>query len=695
MRDTTNNSRETLGTGRRYAGDEEPPAGADAVPERPHFPKRAIVTAGMPYGNKELHLGHVGGVFVHADAYARFLRDRIGKENVIFLSGTDCYGSPILEHYRHITETGEFTGSIDEFVQINHTRQEQVLQAYHVSLDLFAGSSIGRPAEIHREVSATFINQLYANGYLQQLTTSQFFDAELGIYLNGRQVVGQCPIQGCASDRGYADECSLGHQYMPADLIHPKSTLSGNTPETREVINWYFRLEDFRLFLAQWLDHVKQLPSYREFVGSGIQEFLEPPAVYVKREHLDELALMQSSLPEFTLQSEDKKSSVRLVFAGLADREKACRLLAQQAIRFRSGKTLVPFRLTGNIEWGVPAPSLEGLVGLTIWVWPESLWAPISFTQAYLEEQGKDKESWTDWWCSAEAGVYQFIGEDNVYFYGPAEMAMFMGMQRTDPSMHPDTEQLQLPQLIVNKHILFLDKKASSSSAVKPPTARELLEYYTADQLRAHFLGLKLGERSIGFSPKPLNPKAMENDNDPVLKEGNILSNAFNRAVRSCFYTAQKYYDSQIPVGNVSSNIVAQSRQVILQYEALIHQCKLHAVLQLLDQYIHEINGYWTTNTRSAEKEQNPDRRKQTLIDAFHMVRTATVLLHPIAPAGTAMVLAYLQVKEAFWDWEYIFEPVYSFMDHPDQHKLKYLEPRVDFFPKHPSQVQKFETKSS
>lgn len=695
MSHNANNSIENYGTGRRYSRNEEPTAESDPVTERPNFPKRAIVTAGMPYGNKELHLGHVGGVFVPADAYARFLRDRIGKENVIFISGTDCYGSPIVEYYRQITETGEFSGSIDEFVQFNHTRQDQVLQTYNISLNLFAGSSIRRPAEIHREVCATFINQLYANGYLQKLTTSQFYDVELGTFLNGRQVVGHCPIQGCASDRGYADECSLGHQYMPSDLINPNSTLSGKTPEMRDVVNWYFRLEDFRILLAQWLDHLKQLPCYREFVGSGIQEFLEPPAIYVKREHLDELELIHSSLPEFTLQSEDNKSSVRLVFSSLEDREKACRLLAQQTIRFRSGKTLVPFRLTGNIEWGVAAPSLEDLAGLTIWVWPESLWAPISFTQAYLEQQGKGKETWTEWWCSPEAGVYQFIGEDNIYFYGPAEMAMFMGMQGTNPSMYPDTGQLQLPQLIVNKHILFLDKKASSSSAVKPPTARELLEYYTADQLRAHFIGLKLGERNMRFSPKPLNPKAMEKDSDPVLNEGNLLSNAFNRAVRSCFYTAQKYYDSQIPVGNASSDIVIQSRQVILQYEALMHQCKLHAVLQLLDQYIHEINGYWTKNSRTAEEEHNPDLRKQMLIDAFHMVRTVTVLLHPIAPAGTEMVLEYLQMNEAFWDWEHIFEPIYSFMDHPDHHKLKHLEPRVDFFPKHPSQIQRYETKSS
>ena len=65
--------------------------------ERPTFPKRAVITAGMPYGNKSLHFGHVGGMFIHADIFAQFLRDRIGKDNVIFLSGTDCYGSPIME----------------------------------------------------------------------------------------------------------------------------------------------------------------------------------------------------------------------------------------------------------------------------------------------------------------------------------------------------------------------------------------------------------------------------------------------------------------------------------------------------------------------------------------------------------------------------------------------------------------------
>ena len=84
--------------------------------QRLTWPARAVVTAGMPYGNKPLHFGHIAGVFVPADAYARFLRDRIGSKNVRFISGTDCFGSPINEGYRKLVESGEFEGTINDYV---------------------------------------------------------------------------------------------------------------------------------------------------------------------------------------------------------------------------------------------------------------------------------------------------------------------------------------------------------------------------------------------------------------------------------------------------------------------------------------------------------------------------------------------------------------------------------------------------
>ncbi len=429
------------------------------------------------------------------------------------------------------------------------------------------------------------------------------------IWDKGRQVIGQCLVSGCQSEKGYADECALGHRYLPTDLINPRSTLSGKKPEMRTVTNWYFKLENFHKPLTRWVEELGKATGSRKFVIQSIRGFLELPAIYVKHDQLHSLDALQGKLPEYTVIDAANKTSAQLVFANLADREKAQALLSENGVRFRTGKTLVPFRLTGNVECGVSASCIEGLEYLTIWVWPESLWAPISFTMTYLEMNNQARDAWKQWWCSGDAKVYQFIGEDNVYFYGPAEMAMFMGEQGQDPSISPPEGELQLPELIVNNHLLFLNQKASSSGKIKPPTARDLLKHYTAEQLRAHFLGLGLGIRSVGFQPKPLNPTVSAKDSDPVLKEGNLLA-------------------------------------------------KDNAL------------------------------RLQILADAFHMIRTATALMHPIAPMGTEMIREYLNLGEDFWNWEWIFEPVYFFMNDPQEHRLKFLEPRVDFFKKHSNQIK-------
>ena len=124
--------------------------------ERVEWPARAVVTAGMPYGNKPLHFGHIGGVFVPADAFARFLRDRIGAENVRFVSGTDCFGSPINEGYRKLKEAAEFEGSIADYVLANHERQKATLEAFQVSLDIYEGSGIGHAGDVHQMISDHF-----------------------------------------------------------------------------------------------------------------------------------------------------------------------------------------------------------------------------------------------------------------------------------------------------------------------------------------------------------------------------------------------------------------------------------------------------------------------------------------------------------------------------------------------------------
>ncbi len=652
---------------------------------RPNFPKRAIITGGMPYGNKSLHFGHIGGMFVHADVFARFLRDRIGKENVVFVSGTDCYGSPIAEGYRKKVEQEGYKGTIEDYVMENHNTQYKTLNDYEISLDIFGASGLEDTKDVHQEETNEFIQTLYKNGWLEKLVTKQFYDTKCDCFLNGRQVVGKCPIENCQSEKGYADECDLGHQYMPEELINPKSTLSGETPEMRDVTNWYFKLTDFNDLLEKYVADIKTKDNVRKIVSKTMKESLGQPVIYIQEKFLEQYKAVESQLPEHTNSDLNNiKGSFTVFFKKLTDREKACPILTKSDIHYRTGKTLVPLRLTGNIEWGVKAPSLEGEKDLTVWVWPESLWAPISFTKAYFKRKGESEDRWKDFWCDPEAQVFQFIGQDNIYFYGVAQMPLWMAQQgKENLTIHPKKGDLQLSTLVANYHILFLDKKASSSSEIKPPMAADLLEYYTAEQLRAHFISLALGNKSVSFMPAPLNPDAKENEPDPVLAQGNLFTNVLNRLVRGCFYTCQKYFDGVLPYGDVSEDVKAQAEKTILNYENHMYKFELHQIINDLDSYIRNASKYWSKNS------SNEDTIKQTLIDSFYMVRVATVLSHPVVPSGCEKTCDYLNIEQdKFFTWDNIFKGIYELVDDPSNHKLKTLKEKEDFYTKHPSQFK-------
>ena len=643
---------------------------------RPVFQKRAVITGGMPYGDKQLHFGHVGGMYIHADIYTRFLRDRIGSENVIFVSGTDCYGAGIEIKFQEAKQNG-FEGTIEEFVDGNHKAQKETLNDYCISLNLYAASGLGKAKYVHEKVSVDLFNSLYENGYLRLEEIFQFYDEETNEFLNGRQVEGRCPIGGCKSESAYADECSLGHQYSPSDLIAPLSVITGKPPALRAVKNWYFDLQKFTDELKARQNELKEEGISRRVLLSVIDDFLKDPIILVKTDDFATLRTACSKMPEHEIEINEEKQSATIKFRKLKDRETACEILRNEKIRFRTGTTLVPLRLTGNVNWGIKVPEKDGISGQTFWVWPESLWAPVSFLKTYLETTTGSSEGWEDWWVNDDSRVYQFIGEDCIYFYALAGMGIFMAMNE----IAGRPASANLPHVIPNRHAHYGKAKASSSGAVKPPGAEELLDYYTVEQLRMHFGHMALHSNSVSFNPKAL----MEGQSgfDATLAEGNILTNVYNRLIRSCFYTGQKYFDGKIPAGEVSQSTKDISDTMITEYEWAMYKFEFSRVIDLLDVYLRDANKAWSAETKEADCD--PCKLGQILIDAFHVVRVAATLLHPFAPNGTEMVREYLGIDERIWDWQYISEPLSFFMK--NDHSFKFLEPRVDFFAKHPTQI--------
>lgn len=666
--------------------------------DRPSWPRRAIVTAGEPYGNKGLHFGHVGGVFVPADFFARFLRDRLGRENVIFTSGTDCYGSPIMESYRKLKENEGYDKSIAEYVESNHSRQAATLNNYNISCDIYGGSGLEPAAQIHNEVTAEIIERLHEQGTISKRSTLQFYDAKAGTFLNGRQVIGRCPIQGCKSEKAYADECDLGHQFEPEELIAPKSQLTGEVPELRPVDNLYFDLPAYLDFMKTYTAKLAQNPQVRSVVSKTMEEWLLPAQLYIQNKFREAFDAVEDQLPEHTvLEPEGNKSSFTVTFPSWKERDDAHAVLANGGVRFRSGKALVPFRITGNIEWGVRAPVIDGVEGLTVWCWPESLWAPISFTITINDEQGMPRTSWRDFWCSDDARVYQFIGQDNLYFYGVAQPALWEALRPGGLFAEGPDSQMRQTTLVANHHMLFGKKKASSSGAVKPPTGEELLEHYTPEQLRAHFLALGLDQKSVGFSPKPFDPDPAKRDDpryaDPVLKEGALLTNVFNRLARSCFYEAQKNFDGCMPLGAVTPEVRRRAFEALLDYEERMHKVELHRVMSVCDEFIRWSNKWWADGIKAAEASEDADARRQVLVDSFYLLRVACLLMHPVVPVGCEKICDYLSFDFGdFFSWNYDFdsndELCPAIEIDAGAHRIHELPPRFDFFRKHESQYK-------
>ena len=671
---------------------------------RPSFPKRAVITGGMPYGNKNLHFGHIGGVFVPADFFARFLRDRIGKENVLFVSGTDCYGSPIMEGYRKKVEDEGYKGTIIDYVRANHDAQKAALDSYEISLDIFEGSGLEPAASHHNKLTAEVLKRLYDRGYLVKRSTRQFYDVEAGTFLNGRQVKGRCPVRGCKSEKAYADECDLGHQFDPEELIAPVSQLTGTTPELRPVDNWYFSLPTFRRELEELMDEWDADPQVRAIVTKTVRESLVDPVIYIQTKFREGFDACEAELPPHTVaEPEGNQQSFSVTFSDWEARDRAREVLEANGVRFRTGKCLLPFRITGNIEWGVPAPDLAGTSGLTVWCWPESLWAPISFTQTALDLDAQagggrySTDDWRDWWCSDEARVYQFIGQDNIYFYCVAQPALWealgWGLKQDIP--------------VANYHILFMNKKASSSGAIKPPMAAELLDAYTPEQLRAHWLSLGLDQKAVSFNPKPFDTSVSHKDKktgeevlvkddprivDPALKESAFLTNIFNRLARSCFYGAQNVCEGHLPVVDPHPDVVEACRKAVLDYELAAYRFDAHGALGIAEDLCRDQNKRWDEASKAAKGDDAA--YEQALADAFCALRAVTLLMHPAVPGGCEKICEHMGFSaDEFFTWDHAFDGPAELAarrgESRAEHALVELPPRFDFFEKHPSQIKK------
>ena len=202
--------------------------------------ERKMITAALPYANGPVHIGHLAGVYIPADVYARFNR-RLGKD-VAFICGSDEHGIPITIRAKKEGVTPQ------DIVDKYHEIIKKSFSDLGISFDEYSRTTSAK----HKEVSQDFFTTLYNKDKFIEETSEQYFDEQANEFLADRYIVGTCP--NCGNDNAYGDQCEkCGSTLSPSELINPKSMLSGNIPILKETKNWYLPLNEYEDFLNEWI----------------------------------------------------------------------------------------------------------------------------------------------------------------------------------------------------------------------------------------------------------------------------------------------------------------------------------------------------------------------------------------------------------------------------------------------------------
>ena len=203
-------------------------------------PQRYTITAALPYTNGPIHIGHLAGVYVPADIYARYLR--MQGNDVAFVCGSDEHGVPITIKAKKEGVTPQ--DIVDKYDGIIRKSFED----FGVSFDNYSRTS----AKVHHDTASSFFKKMYEDGKFIEETTKQLYDEKAGQFLADRFVTGTCPK--CGNEEAYGDQCeSCGTSLNATDLINPKSAITGEVPTLKETRHWFLPLDQYQEWLDEWI----------------------------------------------------------------------------------------------------------------------------------------------------------------------------------------------------------------------------------------------------------------------------------------------------------------------------------------------------------------------------------------------------------------------------------------------------------
>ena len=219
------------------------------------------ITAALPYANGPIHIGHLAGVYIPADIYARF--KRLTDNEVAFICGSDEHGVAIsLASKKASISPKELIDKYDNIIKTS-------FDEFGISFDNYSRTS----KKIHHETSLELFNTLKEKNLFSLIKSEQFYDAEENQFLADRYISGDCPV--CDAKDAYGDQCEkCGSTLSPEELKNPKSTISDSTPILKETKHYYIKLNEFEEFLRNWIT-VENKDKWKANVIGQVKSWLD------------------------------------------------------------------------------------------------------------------------------------------------------------------------------------------------------------------------------------------------------------------------------------------------------------------------------------------------------------------------------------------------------------------------------------
>ncbi len=613
-----------------------PPTDVPSVLRHVRRPKKMVVTAGMPYANGPVHLGHLAGAHLPADIYARWARMLIGPENVLFVCGTDEHGS-----------TSEIAAlqagvSIRDFIDRIHQAQKRTLGRYSMSLDAFSGTSQPETYPLQEKLVREFLQKLNANGMLSKRSSRQWYDPKMQRFLPDRYVRGRCPNPKCNYENAYSDECDrCGQQHDPAELIEPRSALSDAQPELRETVHWWLDMWSVADTLREWIQGKEK--TWRRAVLAEVLETVTP-SLRFDNTHEPAYKELKDALPKHKSKYAPGKK-VQLQFGSKAELETGRKVLAAHGIEAELADGWAHRSITRDIGWGIPITEDPELAGKTLYVWPDSLIAPIAFSQVALRRKGLDPAKADEFWRDPEARVVQFLGQDNVYFYVLMQGAMWLGTQE-DPHRLPKAGELQLTDIIGCFHLLVGGEKMSKSRG-NFFTGDQLLDEkgYSADQIRYYLALLSLAEKPSDFDFAKLDER------------NRFLAGPMNAAFEKPISAVHSKFGGKVPEGVLIDKVVTDTVRIVQRYVKAMERADYPGLLFEVENYARTVNSLFT-QFKPHDDRAPEEGRRNALYTSFYVLKNLMIMLYPFVPETMERLRSSLRLPPEVFRVDEIGKPI-------------------------------------